>query len=642
MIDPPRPPSNNPPMQRTLLLSILLSACLTASTQAEPWQATRVWVAASDEHTWVIGAADTAESSMAVLQIWYAGKATQSTVPALLPTLPPIEGNPNSLAADAEALRILYADLNQVDYFPNKPLAPGAMWKDQCRRSPLAWTGDTVRPIIWAIVSAHDLVTPTTQVADDEAEPGTQATTDRNELQRAVAPILTTPPTWGHVLLRQENGVWARASNIDMAEGADRFWLAARDGVVHLFWKRDTDVLLSTLATAISDIGDTEGATKESSGTAVRLASDAGWSKSEVVLKGVDVRHAWAGVTPKSPMFVVAVASGDGDASHLHVYAGDEAGRWSRQAIVRENLEYMQVDPFRVSVATLSKELAIARIATGGIVEYGVADYETWSPVRCEPLSMRRPDPVRPTGWRESVSLAIALAVLTLVMWTRRQQLMMQIELPAGIIPAAIWRRIMATLLDFAPAMLILSPLALRAVPELSQSSDLAMLREILNDPQTQARLLPIHYATVLVYGLWCLIWEALIGTTPGKYLFGCRVISVAEANYIPAEAVDDDSETKSPASDSDDRRMNEQTSMVRSITGTRPNFRQLLVRNFCRVIMVSIGSPGWIITLMMMGMLSRNRQRIGDLMAATMVVEESAPVEERPSSDEPRDGPFE
>ncbi len=64
------------------------------------------------------------------------------------------------------------------------------------------------------------------------------------------------------------------------------------------------------------------------------------------------------------------------------------------------------------------------------------------------------------------------------------------------------------------------------------------------------------------------------------------------------------------------------------------------MLRNVCRILMVGIGPSGWIITIMMMGMLSRNRQRVGDLLAFTVVVEDAPPPVEDSFLGGPDDGP--
>jgi uncharacterized RDD family membrane protein YckC len=57
-------------------------------------------------------------------------------------------------------------------------------------------------------------------------------------------------------------------------------------------------------------------------------------------------------------------------------------------------------------------------------------------------------------------------------------------------------------------------------------------------------------------------------------------------------------------------------------------------VRNVVRTVMVGLGPPGLIITLMTMIILTRNRQRVGDLLARTLVIEPAPPAKEPPPGD--------
>jgi uncharacterized RDD family membrane protein YckC len=179
--------------------------------------------------------------------------------------------------------------------------------------------------------------------------------------------------------------------------------------------------------------------------------------------------------------------------------------------------------------------------------------------------------------------------MMTLVLWLRRRQVAAPVMLPEGFIPASIWRRALATILDFVPAILMLLPWWIKVVPETAAYGDFQTLSHQMEDPEVMAKVAPVQYAMVAVYGLWCMIWEFLIATTPGKYLFGCRVLSVF---------------------------------------GGRPGPRQVFIRNLIRIIMVAMGSPGLIVTLMMMVMVTRNKQRVGDLLAGTIVVEQGVPQE--------------
>ncbi len=618
-------------MNRALLILLLLSGYFVTTARANTWQASRVWVVGTDDHAWVIGASDMADAALPVLQIWYAGNGAENKSPSLLPTLPPISGNPIAICADSEGLRVLFADLNQVDYFPNKPLAPGSLWKEECRRPPLAWSGDATKPIVWAVVAKEHLVEPMAPGAiDSDEDPRGEAAAESDlatdDAEKSALPVdpqrqppsITVPPSSGHVLLMLERGVWSRHAITPAAENAERYWIASRDGLPRLFWQSGAQVLVSTRKQNADGITD--------------------WSEPTVVVASAVLRHAWTGDTKAGPIFVALVASSDA-AAQVHVFTPDADGRWDRRAILRENLDYLAVDPLRVGVAIARGGIAMARIASGAEVEFAVIDVETWSPVRFEPLSLRRPEPTRPSRWQDSMALLVALSILTIVMWTRRMQLTTQLALPIGLLPSAVWRRIMATFLDFAPGALLMMPLALRAVPELADGADLASIREQLDDPAIQTKLLPFHYGSIIAYGLWCLVWEAIISTTPGKYLFGCRVISVLHRPSETMGAPDAPAIEESSSSESEEP-IAVVGALRPSTLGERPQFRQLAVRNLCRIIMVSIGPPGWIITLMMMGMLSRNRQRVGDLMAGTMVVEEGVPIEDR-APDEPQDGQF-
>lgn len=552
-----------------ILMTIFLLAAPVA--HGEEWQASRVWTTGSDSHTWVIGAADTADSVLPLMQIWYTGKAIpRSTAPSLLATLPPISGNPLFVGADNSALHVLFADLSQCDYRPDKPLSPGPAWNLQSRKPPLAWCGDASLESVWAVVENDGLVQPTTTAIQDDDSDGD----DVDEIAASAPTTLPSQPATAHTLLHLRGGVWSRANGPESADHGEQFWLAARSGIVHLFWRQGQSIFESSL-------------------------KEGHWSSPRTVLTDAEIKLAWAGITKEHPVMAVGVPTDDGR-MQLHLHASDVSGTWSRLGIARENDEYLSLDPVRCGVSIGQGQLNIVRIGKGGTVEFGAGDVATLAPIRFAPLSLRRPDAEFTSDWRDSLSLAMALMILTVVMWTRRQQLTGEIILPQGFIPSAVWRRLMATVLDFAPAALILTPWAIKAVPELSQIADIQSLRDRIDEPGMQEKLMPVQTATFIVYGLWCMIWELIINTTPGKYLFGCRVLSVS---------------------------------------GEKPLAKQIVVRNVVRALMVGIGPPGWIITLMMMGMLSRNRQRVGDLMAGTVVVEEGMPEEEQPPPAD--DGPF-
>lgn len=552
--------TNNPSMNRWFALAMVAVFAGGVSAQAEKaeWKAARVWVSGGETGVWVTAASDTKRTALPLVQFWYApSREGGPSLPRQQLALPPVSGNPIAVAADAGGLRILYSDLSTCDYFLKRPSSPGANWQAECRNSPLAWCGDATEPVLWALVETQALTPETT----DQEDEGNSATTEPvEEIRERLA------------VLRLRDGIWKRRAGPRAADDGRRFWIAARAGDLHLFWEEAGQV-------RVADFHDER------------------WSAPEVVLKVESVRHGWAGSVSDGPVFLAGRPGAD-DGVEIEAYVRRE-GRWSMASRLREGREFLSIDPRRAALGVAGGQVVVARTTGKGQVEVGGSDLEGIRPVRFEPLSLHREEPSAPSEWQDAIVLGLVLGMMTLVLWRRRDQVAAPIALPVGLVPAAVWRRGLATVLDFAPAVLLTLPWSLRALPEAATSGDLESVRQQLEDPEVMAKFEPVRYATILVYGMWCMIWEALVATTPGKFLFGCRVLSVA---------------------------------------GGRPGPRQVFTRNVIRVIMVSMGAAGLIVTLMMIIMVTRNRQRLGDVWAGTIVVEPGLPAEET-GKEERREG---
>lgn len=538
-------------MNRSLaaVLFALFAGGLSANAQTPEWKAARVWVAGDDAQAWVVAAGEAKGSALPLVQFWHADvKEGAAIEPRQRLQLPPVMGDPVALASDASGLHLLYSDLTTFDYFEKRPLSPGANWQAQCKVAPLAWCGDSGKPELWALVETKALVPPERPEDDEQAD----VAETRPEIEI----------TERFALLQLRDGVWQRRAGPAAADLGKRFWLAARNGDLHVFWYAGGEVRVATLQ-----------------------GSD--WTSPELVLKGESIRYAWAGVNDQGPIFIACRPAEDGVAS-VDLYQHRD-GAWSMSEPLREGNEFLSVDPRRAALAIAGDQVVIARRADNGQVQFGSSDLTGTRPVRFEALSLEREQPAASGEWQDAIMLGLVLGMMTLVLWKRRDQVAAPIALPIGLVPAAVWRRALATILDFVPAMLLVMPWWLSVMPESASYGDIRTLTQQMEDPEMMAKLAPIQYTTILVYGLWCMIWEMMIGSSPGKYLFGCRVLSVV---------------------------------------GNRPTPRQVFVRNVVRVIMVSMGAPGLIVTLMMIVMVTRNRQRVGDLLAGTIVVEPGVPEE--------------
>jgi uncharacterized RDD family membrane protein YckC len=527
--------------------------------RADEWAPARLWVVGSDQSTWIVGASEAKGPSLGVVHMWHAGPKDEPSAARQNYHLPPVSGTPLCVGADAEALRVLFSDLTAYDYFGNRPYSPDAVWKDECRGRPLAWAGDATLGVFWALVETEDLVTPATQAGSDE---------------ETTQPDGPTPDDSRLTVLQLRSGVWHRLKPHPAASEGRAFWIASRDGAVSLFWSAGDNVLVSS-------------------------RRDTSWSAPKVVSAREQVRQGWAGATADGLVFVAGRRTGAG-LYQLDLFL-EQHGAWTPAGSAREGNEFLTLDARVCGVGIVRGQLGIARPARNGEVEFGVAPLGTSPALRFSTLSTRRDELTTRPPWEDTITLALLLGIMTLALWSRREEAARTLDLPQGLAPAAVWKRLAATAIDLLPAFLLIAPWWLPKMQafSLEHGTDLsAELRDLLAQ---QLRL--ESYATFLAYGLWCFFWEALMGRTPGKMAFRCRVIGT---------------------------------------DGAPARVRPCLIRNAVRVLMVSLGIPGLVVTLMTILIVTRNRQRIGDLLARTVVVEPASPTEEDagPPEDDSR-GPF-
>ncbi len=534
-------------------LSIAACLLLAGSASAQDWKPARVWVAGSERTTWVVAGSGGVDGKKPVLQFWYVGGSKETTAsPTQNAFNPAVNGAPVCLAADAEALRILYPDLSVYDHYGERRASLGALWKEQAEEPPVAWAGNATSAEFWAVAATASLSVPTTgEVPLEDGPPAT-------------APAAVEPaPRW--TLLYLTAGVWRRMPLPAAAEAGERFWLAPHANALHLFWLDDAGVLQT------ADRRDGE------------------WTAAERVGAVAGFVTGWAGAAGSGPVFVMGEAA-SADRVTLRLLRHRD-GAWRDEGLARDGTEVLVLDPMTAGVAIARGRLAVARLSAAGQVEFGLADLAMSPSVRFTPLRLGLTTaPATRSDWAEAVVMGLLMGLVTMLLWSRRDRMVATAALPQGVALAPISRRVFATLLDILPAFLLVTVIALpfmySRLGGLPPTLDLVALQERAADPQLQPLLAPVHYGVILLYGVWCLIWELSIGTTPGKLLFKCRVLSS---------------------------------------TGEPPRPRQILIRNAIRVVEFALGSPGLLITFMTMMLVTRNRQRIGDLLADTVVVEPAA-----------------
>jgi len=536
------------------ILAIGLLLGLRAPAVAQDWKAARALVAGTDADVWVVGVSREADDGLPVMQIWHGGP-DGAAAPRQPPFLKDIAGDPQAVGADAEALRVLFSDLSTYNYFSDRRPLRGRPWRDVSTESPLAWAGAAAREASWALARPDALLpaalAPTTRPAR------------RRERAAATQPD-TAPavlPTWaaeaGLVLLKRDRGQWRLAmAGPTAATRGTAFWLAVRNRDIGLFWQE--------------------------AGGRVRFARHDGeaWTSPENVVAG-GISAAWAGAAETGPALLAVH-----DHGVLKVHLRKDHG-WAAET-AREGTEPLTLEPGSGAAAIARGRLAVVRVASDGAVELGEAELGVSPAVRFERLSLRGPSPTMEPSWRDTLVLIVAVGILTMVLFSRREQVLTVRPLPPGLVLAPVWKRVIGAGLDYLPPFLIVLPWWLPLLNEMQRETATPFWNATEIRADLLARMQALSMATTAVYGAWCFLWEWGMKTTPGKLLLGCRVITEA---------------------------------------GEPINVRQAFIRNLVRMFVFGIGAPGLIISLMTMALMSRNRQRIGDLLAHTIVVE-AAPAE--------------
>ena len=185
-------------------------------------------------------------------------------------------------------------------------------------------------------------------------------------------------------------------------------------------------------------------------------------------------------------------------------------------------------------------------------------------------------------SWRtQSMAAFVLLGVLLLFAFLRRgDSITRDAELPAQYAIAGYWRRLVSFVIDLAPIAIATNQLWMGPLGEW-----LAEYHEIQNEggpmPPFSDELLIAWALCCAAFSAYCTLCEALFARTPGKAAVRCRVVDEA---------------------------------------GDRCGFSVILIRNLVRMVELFPLFQLWPTFILML--FTRNRQRLGDLLARTIVVE--------------------
>ncbi len=359
--------------------------------------------------------------------------------------------------------------------------------------------------------------------------------------------------------VRYELGEWRFDRDLPPELASVRaVWLAVRDGTYHVWYA------LSTAAGTIH----------------YRRGDQNGWSapSSVGVIPAEDVLAVAA--PGADPMVVLRVARRDPATIPVDVLVRSGVD-WRRVHLQASDKSPVDVQSAQLAASAFGDQIALAIRAEANVVRVGLWSTDGTVVESAEELNaLSLPEDVLlDEQARLILPFAVLGALLLTVLGLRRSAIVEAAELPSDRTVASFARRVGGSVLD----LLLVSPLTYPVL-----RNPLTALRHGgASSIADQQAIMTFSYdlfwywlAAMAIYVFYCALFEATLSATPGKLVFRCRVC--------------------------DER-------------GRRASLRRVLVRNLVRL--VEMFPVFELLPSMVLIVLTPKKQRLGDLMAGTIVV---------------------
>lgn len=583
----------------TLLITLfsLLPAVRAQSTR--PADGTyQMTAAANEEKLWLIQGRYTTNPAQPEKKYWlqrFALMGKQATEPEPVMAIEPQVGRIDQTAAAGQRLHVFY--VNERDQSTHYTYSRDRWWREvqlPGRRIPLALAGAQRdnRPILWALVDAQTADTIEQQWRQRQADEEVARRRPKNPYlpaESAPAPALPAagpPRTTGSLhLVRYEEMQWRPGPPAPVeCRDAERYWLVETRGRLHIFWQENGD------------------------DPAIRNARqmDEHWVELPAIQLSAPPLHGYALVTNAQLFFVAALAyAGDDDLVRYETWIAPAAGTqsnellngWSRGPNLTDPEGQELIVSARAALTAFKNQFVIfSRRDKQSQVGFWAADsgsnQRPWSAIEFQSSQQQR-------HFYELLTLISLMIMLSLIYWRRQRSFALPINLPPELVLAGYGKRFVAACLDLLPASMLVS--WLWQEPLEKYYGQLPEMMFSGNEPQAMNMTVFLAgIVMVLLYAFYCAIFELWMQATPGKKLLGLRVVT-EEAQ--------------------------------------KPHILQILIRNASRIFEIN---PVMGIWLMLIVFFTRNRQRLGDLIGRTVVVENrkfvrtEEPPPQDPDSTEP------
>ena len=473
------------------------------------------------------------------------------------------------------------------------------------RAMPAAVAGESSArgPRLWAVVTAETAAAVETAWQQSQNDPATRPAADNDEPSSALQPPADSAPTrekrgeaFYHLV--QYDGVdWQPGfAATSQCPSSERVWLALAEDRFYLLWQLRTSDRVVHSAYYEPD---------RSRGNAGR------WVEGPTLSLGQAMPNGAALAINRRLVFGTVAPAGEGSdrptcRGWLWQTSSDgSAGGWAPMPALSAGTDKTTGElllPPGAVVGGVRDQLAVVRPA-GQEVEVGFFSPTTGglpsTAFRKVPLAASNPTSAARRGLYDLMATMIVVALLALVFWRRQDSLAVPVPLPVGTMVASPGKRAVAALADMVPAAIIVAVFWREDLfPYLRQfwaamSAYAAGQHDSLEVLVTPDTLVWAWVWFRVLYVAYCIICEALIQGTPGKKLLKCRLIG-------------EDLQT--------------------------PNGVQAIIRNITKLIELEPALQIW--PFMLVIFFTRNRQRLGDLLARTIVVDQQYQNLEPPEQD--------
>jgi uncharacterized RDD family membrane protein YckC len=557
-----------------------MAACVPAARSAEPLPGVKLEVAGNDQVLWLaVGQFDTAEAA------YFYRFATLDKTATQLRSVMKIEPQKGTIGHLAVVGRELHVFFGQDAHFRED----GAHYRyDQTGGDralslpgptmPAAVAGESSgdRPRLWAVVSAGTAAAVRAEWerqrqgrASQPAEPAASAPENGVTIASSEA-LWTSGPSLAsetYHLVQYDGARWSPGfvGPRECSRGK-RFWLAVGENRFHLFWQDQTIDREVRYAWREAD--------QWMPGTSLQLDAPPGKAFAGVI----NARVIFASPTPgaDSLLRIAAWVWQPGSSS--------SAGAWSRLPGLEESAGQELTLPADAVMGGFADKLVVTRAGERS------PEVAFFSPATGGPPDKPFEEiPLAGAGMsktqrhlRDLLATLVVASLLLLVFWRRQESIAAPIPLPAGVVVAGPGKRAAAALIDMIPAALIANAIWFESIRRFVLESQAAFAAGQSEQIEIPDGVVWAWLFFILVYTAWGIVFEILWQATPGKRLMRCQ---------------------------------------VRREDFDRPNVAQVVIRNLSKIIELMPYLQIW--PFMLVVFFTRNHQRMGDLLARTLVVEQ-------------------